>query len=612
MTTGRRQRSYVDDPRVRILVTVLVVGLLLFNPVWTTIRFSGLFGRLLSMQLAYDEPYYFWQIVKQVQDGALDINYRLLSKLPAAALLWAGVSLDAVMTVYGMVLPLVALAGAVWLASTWERRSVGRLIWAVALLFSFDFLSGGSRVIDYEPPANWLSRLVGDPALLRPDVMSFFLIHRRPEPQASWCAIFPYFALLIDSFVHGRRDRYLLVCALTPLLAIIYINIAIVALMVFGMLSLLSLTVYRRPVVVPFVLSILVTLAAFVLIFRAGTTSSSVALTVFQTHLPMLRPSIGFALAGLAWAGLAFRRHGASPQRWAAMVFFIAPIVALNQQIVTGIAVTPQNWDIYINYVCIMIGAGLLSGQYLSTLERRTDWRQFLPIGLLTFIGFVVVQGALRNEVYWSLDNVRSVLFGEVLSQAKSKAGQVDAVILPHLFDESLFLTRVPRGTTVLGGYNAMIEKPVPMWPDDESFAEHAKAASASFAEGFETLFRSGVSVSKLQSNMLAELKTGDCWLGLSYFFSLGDCWPAFLNFTSSGTKRLPSAVPQILALYSEYLEHDAARDLAKRQVLLIRNQPLPADDSGLIDNQLVGTAEVDMRGTPVRAYGYIQRQRGP
>jgi hypothetical protein len=46
--------------------------------------------------------------------------------------------------------------------------------------------------------------------------------------------------------------------------------------------------------------------------------------------------------------------------------------------------------------------------------------------------------------------------------------------------------------------------------------------------------------------------------------------------------------------------------------VLLIRNDPLPTEAGGLIDNQLVGTAEIDMRGTPVRAYGYIQRPKGP
>ena len=132
------------------------------------------------------------------------------------------------------------------------------------------------------------------------------------------------------------------------------------------------------------------------------------------------------------------------------------------------------------------------------------------------------------------------------------------------------------------------------------------------FAEGFETLFRAGVTPAQLQANMEAELKTGDCWLGLSYFFSLSDCWPAFLNYTSRATGRLPGAVPAIVAMYHRYLEQDANRDLARRQVLLIRNQPLPADTGGPIDNQLVGTAEIDMRGTPVRAYGYIERPRRP
>ena len=64
--------------------------------------------------------------------------------------------------------------------------------------------------------------------------------------------------------------------------------------------------------------------------------------------------------------------------------------------------------------------------------------------------------------------------------------------------------------------------------------------------------------------------------------------------------------------MYRDYLKRDAARDLAKQQVLLIRDQPLPPDTSGLIDNQLVGTAKIDMRGSPIQAYAYIQRPKRP
>jgi hypothetical protein len=612
MSVNMEKHSFVDDRRVRIALTATAVALILFNPLWITLRFSALFGSLLTMQAAYDEPYYFWQLYQQVMDGALDVNYRLFSKLLAAVLVPLGASFDVALTIYGLLNPLLAFAAALVLVATWERRSLARVIWALLLLFSFDFLSGSSRVIDYEPPATWLANLVGNPAVLRPDGLSFFLIHRRPEPQSSWIVLFLHWALLVSSFLRWRRETYLIVCAATPFLAFIYINAAVTTILIFGLLSLCNLVFYRRPVIVPFVLSIAATALAYGMSYAFSSTGAIAAQSVFATHLPLLRPSVGFSLAGMIWAGVMLHRHGTTPARLAALIFFAAPTIVLNQQMITGIAVMPQNWELYVSYPCIVVGAGLMSGQYLSSFERRHDWRQFLSIGLLVVIGYFLVQGAWRNELYWSPYNVRSVLAVQVLSQAKTKVDRIDAVILPHLYDESLFLPRVPRGTVVMGGYNTMIEQPAPRWLDDESFEDHAKKASASFAAGFETLFRSGITPAQLQANMEAELKTGDCWTGLSYFFSLSDCWPSFLNYTSHATPRLPGTVPAIVDRYRRYLAEEAARDLSKRQVLLIRNEPLPTEAGGLIDNQLVGTAEIDMRGTPVRAYGYIQRPKGP
>ena len=599
MTASAGKTTFVDDWRVRTTAAVIAVALVLFNPIWTTIRFSGLFGRFQSMQLAYDEPYYFWQLYQQITDGSIDINYRLFGKLLAMVLLPLGVSFDATLAIYGLVNPLLVFGAALILAATWERWSLGRVIWALLLMFSFDFLSGSSRVIDYDPPAASLADLVGDPALLKPDILSFFLIHRRPEPQSSWIVLFLYWALLLSAFLRGRHGAYLAACVATPFLAFIYINAAVATILIFALLSLYSVVVYRRPVVVPFALAIVATALAYGASYWAGSTSAIVAQSTFATHLPMLRPSVAFSIAGVAWAGGMMLRHGTTPARLAASIFFAMPTIVLNQQVVTGIAVLPQNWDIYVNYPCIVVGVGLMSGEFLSSFERRQGWRQFLSVGLLAFIGYILVQGAWRNELYWSLDNARSVLFSQVLAQAKAKGDRIDAVILPHLFDESLFLTRVPRGTVVMGGYNTVIQKPAPLWRGNETFEDHAKAASASFASGFETLFRAGVTPAQLQADMQAELKTGDCW-------------PSFLNYTSRATSRLPSAVPAIVEMYRRYLDKDAMRDLARRQVLLIRNQPLAGDSGGPIDNQLVGTAEIDMRGTQLRVYGYIQRPKQP
>jgi hypothetical protein len=607
------ERSYVNDRRVRITMLGVAITLILFDPVWTTLRFSALFGQFLWMQVAHDESYYFRELLQQITDGSLDLNYRLFSKLLAVALRPLGASsFDSLLTIYGLLNPLLAFGAALVLAGAWEKWSLGRVIWALLLLFSFDFLNGGSYLVYDNPPAAWLAKLVGNPAILNSETTSFFVINRRPEPQSSWIALFLYWALLLNSFLRWRRSTYLMVCAATPFLVFLYMNAAVATILIFGLLSLCSLFFYRRPVIIPFGLAIAAAVLAFGVSYAIGGTSRVVDRTVFATHLPMLRPSVGFSIAGMIWASLMLYRRGLSPARLAALVFFAIPTIVLNQQIATGMAVLPWAWEIYVNYPLVVVGVGLMSGQYLSSFERRHDWRQFLSVGLLAVIGYVVVQGTWINEYSWSVDNVRSVLFGQLLSRAEAKGERIDAVILPHVIDEPMFLTRVPRGTVVMEGYSTMILQPVPLWRADQSFEDHAKAASANFAVGFETLFRSGVSPDQLQADMEAGVKTGNCDQGASYFFSHYDCQPHFLNYTSQTPARLPQAFPAIVALYRRYLERDAVRDLAKHQVLLIRDQPLQRDPSGLIDNQLAGTAEIDLRGTPVRAYAYIQRPKRP
>lgn len=613
-------RSFVNDRRVRIAMFAAAIGLILFNPVWMTLRLSALFDRFLWAQVAHDESYYFRNLVQNITDGSLVVSYRLFSDLLAVVLRLLGISsFDSVLTIYGLLVPLLAFGAALVLAGTWEKRSLGRVIWALLLLFSFDFLAFSTYLFYDNPPGAWLAQLVNFPAVLSAETVTYFVIDRRPEPQSSLIALFLYWALLLGSFLRWRRSAYLMVCAATPFLAFTYTSGAVATILIFCMLSLCSLLFYRRPVILPFVLAIAGIALAYGVTYAMGSTdaarlnlSASADRAIFDTHLPMLRPSVGFSIAGMIWAGLILRRHGLRPARLAALVFFAIPTIVLNQQIVTGIAVMPWAWEIYVNYPLIVVGAGLMSGQYLSSFEGRYDWRQFLSVGLLAVIGYLLVQGTWLNEKSWLLYNVRSVLFAQLLSQAEAKGERIDAVVLPQWLDDPPFLTRVPQGTVVMEGYTAMIQQPVPLWREDQSFEDHAKEATANFAAGFETLFRLGVSPDQLQANMEAGLKTGNCEHGVSYFFSHYDCSPHYHNYTSEATTRLPGAFPAIVAMYRRYLKRDAARDLAKRKVLLIRDEPLPPDASGLIDNQVVGPAEVDMYGTPVRAYAYIQRPQRP
>ena len=97
---------------------VAAIAPILFNPIWTTLRFSALFDRFLWMQLAVDESYYFRELAQQITDGSLDVNYRLFSKLLAAALLPLGISFDTLVTIYGLLNPLLAFGAALVLATT--------------------------------------------------------------------------------------------------------------------------------------------------------------------------------------------------------------------------------------------------------------------------------------------------------------------------------------------------------------------------------------------------------------------------------------------------------------------------------------------------------------
>jgi hypothetical protein len=596
---------FVDNRTARATAAIFAILIVLFNPIWITLRFSEIFGRFLWMQAAYDEPFYFGQLVSQIQSGAIDINYRLFSKILAAILLPFGVSFDALLTIYGVLNPLACFGAALVLASIWERRSLGRVVWALILIFSFDVFSGSSTVVYESAPAMWLENLVGDQSLLRADTLSFFLINRRPEPQSSWIILFLYWALLLKAFLHDDKRTYRLTCLVTPFLAFIYINAAVVAILLFTVLSVASLAVHRRFVLVPFMLALSGTILTYALSYALGSTSAIVAQTVFSTHYPILRPSVAFSIIGLLLVLVRGFRRGPNTVCIAAAAFLAMPTIVLNQQIVTGVAIMPQNWELYVNYPCLVVGVGLLSGQMLSSLERRTDPLQFLSVGLLMLIGYFVIHGTLRNEAYWTLPNVRSVLFAESLKEAQTKVDRIEGVVLPHIFDESMFLTRIPPGTAVLGGFSMMIDRPAPVWRKDESFEDHALRAKASFNEGFETLFRSGVSPHRLETLLRDQLSAGDCWLGLSYFFALTDCWPRLLNYTTGSTHRMATAIPRIVAMYRHYIQNDSSLDVARRRMLLIRNEPASADM--LIRNRLVATTSVKVHGSPVEAFAYVQ-----
>jgi hypothetical protein len=602
---GRLARHTQALSRTAIALSFAIVFL---GAVWAVTRFSLDWGEFLWTQRAFDEPFYFWNLAR---DG-LTFDYRFWGGLLGLALLRLGASFDVMTEAYAFVVPSLCLASAWVLAGVWERdTTIKRLVWALGLLMAFDLLSGSDQAVFPEAPAAALARTFDMPRVLKPDLMNFFIFCRRPEQQSSFVVLFLYLSGLFGSFLTGRPRLYWAVCLATPLLVLVYVNVAIIAAMMFVMLSAVALVIYRRPVGRAFAFALIGLAVAVVAISLVPTTGTSATRGVFASHLPMLRPSIVFAVIGLGALAFEIRRH-AYPflaRHWVALACFSIPLITLNQQVITGRAVLPQNWELSGNYVCILVGYAMLALRWKEVAaERFQTARQAGAVVLWLVLLAITVRGQLLNEESYRSPNDQSVAFAKVYQQAVAKIGAVDLVVLPHLWDESLFLTRVPHGTRVLGGYNWIIENWPAAWDTAEDFQQHSVQARTNFEVGFETLARRGMTPEQLRTSMASEIDKANCWPTMMYFFALQDCWPTFSNYTSPTLDRLKPTIEPLARLYESYLA--AFHPAPDRKVLLIVPEPLKADASALLSNSLVASFETTHGDNVVRAYAYLQAAR--
>ena len=483
----RRPYSILLD-RVAIATTV---GLILFGSLWGVTRFSLALGEFSWMQQAYDEPFYLWRAF--THDFAID--NRLVSNLFAAALGGLTGSFDAMAEVVGLVMPLAVFASAWVLSGTWDRVVIRRLVWALLLVFAFDLLSFSNYVLFDTQPSSWVAKAIGDPRIWKVDAMAFFVAHRRPEPQMGMMISFIYLAGVVASFTNWRPTLYRVVCAATPFLVVVYVNAALIDIIVFGLTSLIATVIYRRPAMVPFALSIAATIAVFVVVVFANPTPNLESAFI-ATRLPILRPSVLMAVLGLVGLAIVVAWRGWVPlsRHWLAGVFLAVPLITLNQQIVTGVAILPQNWELNGNYVCIVAGLAILVSGWLDEKGiGHSAITRGVFAGLWVLLGALVVRGHLRVEAAFVPRNADSVAYARAYREASEAIGKIDVVVLPHLFDESLFVTRAPRGAAVLGGYNWLILNPAPRWRIEDGLTEHAQRARRNFDIGFETLARRGV-----------------------------------------------------------------------------------------------------------------------
>ncbi|SEC59950.1 hypothetical protein SAMN05444161_1450 [Rhizobiales bacterium GAS191] len=259
------------------------------------------------VQGAFDEPYYLSQYL--TAPPALD--NRFASRLLAFALQAAGVArFDWIAFAYQAIFPPLAFASAFVATRCLVSGLITRLALTLSLCLAFDLLSGSSQVVATPPPAAALASLVGQDWLLRPDTIDFFLAFRHPEPQISFIFLFIYLAGVVNSLRNWDPGSYRLICLVTSITCLFYINVAVIALLVFGMASVATALLYSRPLWKRFWVTAVATAIAYALVFLGPSTRAPVSLGVFSTHLPTLRPSLIRSALGLAMSAFVAWRRG--------------------------------------------------------------------------------------------------------------------------------------------------------------------------------------------------------------------------------------------------------------------------------------------------------------
>ena len=598
--TPRPSRGYL------FALTATLVAILA-GPLLHTYGLSRVAGRLTWMQTAYDEPYYIQNAI--ADDLAFDS--RVLGRLPAKLLRGAGIDgFDRIAIAYDLVLPVLALLAALFVARRLSKSRIESLAWALALLLAWDVLSLNSSVLFAPTLASRLEAAIGAPWLFAADPFPYFNLFRTPEPQTSWIVFLFYLGLLCRYADTANLRSYQAACLLTPCLSILYVSVAITAWLVFLLFSLSLLLVLRvREILVWFATTLAVTVAALVLLFSGDSAREATSMAIFRSHLPILRPSV---LLGLGLCGYVIHsvRTGRAPldgRRLLAGACALVPVATLNQQILTGRIVIAQQWELFANYIVLVMAAGLVLGAPSRRDAPQWPGRRAAAVACWALLLSLLVAGQRTTWNNFLPTNLLSIAEARAYEDAVRRSGPSAKVVLPESWDDALFTLRVANGANALGGFWWIRKiRPTSLGPED-SWSDHYARNGARIDIGYEVLARREITPAALDATLRRELQAGVCWPNLTYFFSEEDCWSRFSNFIIEPTRRLEPMIPEIVEGYRRYLEVAWQAPDASR-VLVITREPLdPGSPLGLWRYERVGEAHIRAGMSDVKAYAYAQ-----
>jgi hypothetical protein len=588
---------------VAVVATALAI---LAGPLLQTLAFSRAAGELAWMQTAFDEPHY----IRNAIEGPLAFDPRVFGRLPAKLLLAAGMTrFDLIAITYDLLLPMAALWAAWLLARQFSERTVERLAWSLALLLAFDLLSFNSQVLFSDPPTRRLESFLGMPWLFGNDPFPYFNLFRTPEPQTSWVVFLLYLGLVVRFATTLDVRSYRALCLATPLLSVLYVSVAVTAWLIFGALSVATIVLLHARIIGWFLAALAATAAAIVLLFSGEVATETTAMALFHSRLPILRASVllGIALLVCVLRSLRARGWQLDGRLLLAGTCALTPVVTLNQQLVTDRIIIPQQWELYGNYIVLVVAAGLLSKSASRPDPSREQRRAILAAAAWGLLVLFLLAGHRHTYQTFLSTNLLSVAQAKAYTAAVDRWGPVSGVVLTHFWDDSLFRIRAESAAPVLGGHGWLTRNRLTAYEPGETWDVHYARNAARIDTGYETLARREITPEALANALKKEIAEGVCWPTFAYFVADQDCWTRFSNYLVDNSAHLAQTVEPIVAGYRRYLDA-TSRQHASSRVLVITREPLdPSRSTGAWHYEPAAEAHVSAGSSRESAYAYLQ-----
>ena len=357
-----------------VLAFVAVLGMLPY------VEFARAQGSLREFVSAFDEATYLL--------GDTSTPYRYLSEAAVeviAAVTPGGVA--GLLIAADILIPVVVAAAAWLLVRNLVQHDGLRVLCVLLLLFGQELFSVANSIVWPRNAIETLQELYPPTTTkLIPDATtSYFGLFRTPEPGVSWVLLFTFLALVsrdpLRAFDHPRR---LATYTIFAVLGFAYPFISVPVVLLTTAILAWAL-VHERGHARAIGGALLLGVGSFALAALVSAIGDPVSGTsvLFQSRYPTVTPAVAAGLIVVAAATLGYR--GEVVRRLDLLVPVTAaliPVVATNQQLLTGRMVSARDWERYANYQLV-----LFSVLCLATTVLRDRWAASRPESRLNVVG---------------------------------------------------------------------------------------------------------------------------------------------------------------------------------------------------------------------------------